>query len=279
LSGTIEVAMSESWTHPVGPAPLAGARRDLDWNAVGRESPAMAQYALALALVVPAAVVAFVVEHLIAAPNLSLIFVLPVIVAASAFGWGPAMASVAASVLTFDFLFTRPYFSLRIASASDLWAAGLLLAIATGVSSLAAQSRQRAIAAQEAAEQAGALQGLAHLVIEGRPEWEIVRAAADALNRVFGAPAVICLRSGEDVAPVAGAGDPKLTEADREAALGALGAGLVSRAASYPYDKSRFDFWPLVTADGAGWAIGVEFPGARSERPASADRFIDIVRG
>jgi K+-sensing histidine kinase KdpD len=40
------------------------------------------------------------------APGLTLIFVLPVVIAGTAFGLGPSVAAIVASVLAFDFFFT-----------------------------------------------------------------------------------------------------------------------------------------------------------------------------
>src|SRR6516225_1592695 len=73
------------------------------------------QYAAALLMVGAATVIAFVVKNLISAPNLTLIFVLPVVVAGVLFGWGPSLAAVVLGVMAFDFFFTFPYFSFRIA--------------------------------------------------------------------------------------------------------------------------------------------------------------------
>ena len=243
------------------------------------EPPAAAQYGLTLVFVALAGILAFVVEHLVAAPNLTLIFVLPVVVSAVAFGWTPALAAAVAGVLTFDYFFTQPYFSLRIESSNDLWDAALLLVIGMIVSSVAAESRRRTLEAREAAEQAKALQELAHLVIERRPEQEVLRAAAAALQRAFHAPALILLKSGDSVAPVATAGSPQLTDADREAAVAALDSHLALRAGTYPYDKSAFDFWPVAARGGLAWIIGVSFVRTRRERPASPERYVDIVRG
>jgi K+-sensing histidine kinase KdpD len=267
--------MSNSWARSGAslPAPATGSAQRAD--AIASPLPLAAQYGLALVFVGLAAALAFVVEHLVAAPNLTLIFVLPVVVAATAFGWGAALLSVAAAVLAFDFLFTEPYYSLRIASPSDVWAAALLLIIAAIVSSVAAQSRRRAIAAEQSAEEARALQDLAHLIIEGRPEWEILRAAASALHRAFRVPSVVGLQSAGAVKVVASAGGAKLADADAEAALGALQANLATRAGTYPFDKSAFDFWPVANQGDQGWVVGVAF----HERPEAPERFVDVVRG
>ena len=68
---------------------------------------------------------------------------------------------------------------------SEIWAAVLLFVIASIVTSVAAQSRRRAMEAREAAERAQALQALAHTVIEGRSQSQILQAAATALHRIF----------------------------------------------------------------------------------------------
>jgi len=70
-----------------------------------------------------------------------------------------------------------------------------------------------------------------------------------------------------------------LPAADREAALGALESHLTLRAGTYPYGESAFDFWPVAARGGLEWIIGVGFVRARRERPASPERYVDIVRG
>ena len=182
--------------------------------------PAAARYALALLFVALATVLAFVVENLLAAPNLTLIYVLPVMIAAIAFGWGPALVATAASVLAFDFFFTEPKYSFVIASPSDLWAAALLLIVAAIVSTLAATARQRAVEARRASEQAQALQGLAQVIIQERPPREVLDAAATALSEIFQAPAVIFMQRDGSLRPVGSAGRAKITAAEDEAARG-----------------------------------------------------------
>src|SRR5262245_66122905 len=103
----------------------------------------------------------------------------------------------------------------------EIWAAVLLFVIAS-MTSVAAQSRRRAMEAREAAEQAQALQALAHTVIEGRSQSQILQAAATALHRIFRAPAAILMQRENRFEAVATAGSAQITGADREAARGAL---------------------------------------------------------
>lgn len=242
-----------------------------------QNQPALGGYLISLLLVGAATVLAFVVENLIAAPNLTLIFVLPVMIAGMAFGWGPSLAAVILGVAAFDFFFTAPYFSFRIYSPSDIWAAGLLLVIAAITTTLAAQSRRRAVEAARAVERAEALQALAHVVIAARPRTEVLQAAAEALHDIFRAPAVIFLQEPGGLRLAAQAGSAQVSADDEAAAAGALSDRLHIRAETYPYDQSEFEFWPVGAPADCGCVIGVAFPRGGGERPEKPERFVDVV--
>jgi K+-sensing histidine kinase KdpD len=239
--------------------------------------PVLAHYGLSVLFVAAAVLLALLVQYLIAPPNLSLIFVLPVVLAATTFGWGPSMTASLASVVGYDFFFTEPRYSLAIASPSDLWATVLLLVIAAAVSTLAAEARRRAVDARQAADQAMALQALAHVVIASRPQFEVVQAAAIALNRMFRAPSVIFAEQSSALQAVASAGNPAITDAEEEAARGALNADRVARAAIYPYDRSTFDFWPIASRSGARFVLGVNFGATGYDRPVAPERLVEVV--
>jgi two-component system sensor histidine kinase KdpD len=256
----------------------AGARLQRPSAASSSQAPMWARYALSALFVGLATVLAFVVEHLIAAPNLTLVYVLPVIAAAALFGWGPSLLAVVASVAAFDFFFTVPYHSFAIANPSDIWAAAMLLVVAAVVTSIAAESRRRAIEANRAAERASALQALAHIVIEGAPQLEVLRSAATALSKIFLAPAAVFMESDGRVRAVATAGGAEATRADEEAAEGALGSHLVTRGESYPYDRTYFDLWPVSTGS-CRCVLGIDFAHAEEDRPAAPERFVDVVAG
>jgi two-component system sensor histidine kinase KdpD len=257
---------------PFAPADFGDA-----WTEALRRTPTPLRYAASLVLVAAAVGVGYALERLVTPANLTLIFVLPVVIAATAFGWGPSLAAVVAGALAFDFFFTEPRYQLAIASPTDLWAAILLLVIAPLVSTVAAEARRRAIRAQRAARQAGALQGLAHVVIEGRPRREIFQAAAIALGQIFGAPAAIFQEGKAGVELLASSARATITQADEEAALGDIALQLPSRARSYPFEESHFDFWPLRTASAGTFVIGVDFSQAPDGRPPAPERFVETV--
>ena len=239
-------------------------------------SPALG-YGLSLLLVAAATVVAFVVEHIVPTPNLSLVFVLPVIVAALSFGWGPALVSAMLSVAVFDFFFVEPRLTFRVDSPADVWALGLLLVVAAIASTVGAQSRGRAVAARRAAQQAEALHGLAHAVIKAEPTPALIKTAASALGRIFDAPAIVLAEQSGKLSPVAAAGGAILSPADEEAAQWALANDKPTRADTYPFDQAVFDFWPVQTPADHRLVLGVILARRSDGRPQDPSRQVELV--
>jgi two-component system sensor histidine kinase KdpD len=269
--------MSGSYVLDAGQQPFAPADFGDAWTEALRRTPPLARYAAALVLVGLAVALGFVFQRLVSPGGLTLLFVLPVIVAATAFGWGPSLLAVAASVLAFDYFFTPPFFSLAIARPADAWAAVMLLVIATFASAVAAEARRQAIRTQRAARQAGALYSLAHVVIEGRPRREVVQAAAIALGQIFGAAVSIFEEGEAGVQLLAASPGADVSVADEEAALGAITLQVPSHARSYPFEDSHFDFWPIRTASAEVFVIGVDFSKSPDGRPAQPERLIETV--
>jgi K+-sensing histidine kinase KdpD len=259
-------------TSPDSGNPAAGS------NPPARMSAAVG-YGLSVLLVGGATVVAFVVDNLVPASNLSLVFVLPVIVAALSFGWGPALISAMLSVAVVDFLFVEPRLSFRVASPTDLWSLGLLLVVAAIASTVGAQSRGRALAARQSARQAEALHRLAHAVIQAEPAPALIRTAAEALGGIFDAPAVVLAEQSGALRPAAASGGATLSSDDQEAAQWALANDKPTRAETYPFDRSAFDFWPVRTPASARLVLGVKLADLPDGRPQDPGRQMELVAG
>jgi two-component system sensor histidine kinase KdpD len=237
---------------------------------------ALVGYGAGLALVAAATIIAFVVDHLVQAPNLSLVFVLPVTVAALSFGWGPALVSALVSVAVFDFLFVEPRMSFQVASPTDLWALALLLLVAAIASTVGAQSRRRAVEARRAAIQAEALHQLAHAIIQADAGHDLVQTAARSLHRIFDAPAVILVEKAGKLLTAASSGGAHLSAADHEAAQWTHANHQASRAETYPFDQAQFDFWPVASRS---LVLGVKFAESPDGRPVAPERLVDLVAG
>jgi len=238
-----------------------------------------AAYALSLGMVAAATLAAVLVDEVQTVPNLSLIFVLPVVIAAVSFGWGPALAAAIGGVLAFNFFLIAPRYTLRVAEPSNLWALILLLIAAAIVSAVAAQSRRRAVEAWNAADQATALQALAQGLVAAKGDAGAAEACARALARLFQASAVVLLQGETDLAVAGQAGGGDLTAADREAAGWALAARTPTRGGAYPVEGAAYDFWPIVTPQRQQGVIGVAISLGEAGRPANPERLVEIVSG
>ncbi len=242
--------------------------------------PLAVRYAPSLLLVAAGILVAFIGEASGVQPQaLALAFVVPVAVAAAFLGWGPAILSTVASVASFDFLFTQPLYSLRVASRSDIAEMVLLAIVATVVSTVAAESRRRALDSQEAAARSDALRDLAHAVIHGDADAMLFQKAAEVVARVFKAPAVVYAAAGGGVSVLATAGGASPSLDDQEAAQWATAHGSPTRGDTYPFDKAQFDMWPVTPVGDTRLVIGVNFTSAEDGRPSDPAKPIELVAG
>jgi hypothetical protein len=165
-----------SGTTPDGPA------------ADGAESVARSPWPLA-ALAVGAPVAAALLltpwrDRLAAADDALLLVVVIVAVATAGRRWAAALCAVSAA-LSFDYLLTRPYLSLRITRSSDLTTELLLLVVGLLVGDLAARGRRHRVSAREGRDHLVALHNVTDLAARGAVPEDVARAAADGLRRLL----------------------------------------------------------------------------------------------
>jgi two-component system sensor histidine kinase KdpD len=246
---------------------------------LGRGPNTLVGYGVALMSVAVAALVAFLAEHLISAPNLALIFVIPVLGLAFAYGWRASILAAVAAVLIYDYLFVAPRFSLRVGSPSDMWALLLLAIVAAVASTVAAQSRRQSVRAFDEIDRAEALRMLARSITEGAPSATVIVSASQALGQIFKAPAVVLLDRDGDLIAKAKTEGAMLSDSDMEAARWALAQGLPTRAGAFPFDAALYDFWPLRVPGGQGVVLGTGASSRRDGRLADAERYFELVGG
>jgi K+-sensing histidine kinase KdpD len=235
-------------------------------------------YALALGLTALATLVALIVEQWMPIPNLSLVFVLPVVILAVSYGWGAAMAAAVLSVLSFNFFLIEPRLTLRVADPANVWALVLLLAVAVMVSALAAESRRRARTAQALADQAAAVQSLARALVAAPDRAAILETAARTLSQVFGAPSAVLVINGEAVASAVSPSGA-LSPGDVEAARWAIASRDHTRADGFPADGVVFDFWPAPATSRVQAAVGIDRSRIADELPRDWARLLETISG
>ena len=244
-------------------------------GSVPSEASAVVGYLASFAMTAVATVVAVGVDSQVTIPNLSLVFVVPVIIAGVGFGLGPSLFSAILGALAYNFFLTEPRYTLVVDDPANIWAIGLLFLVGLIVSGVAFTSRRRATDAALLRRQATVLQGYSRDVVAADNTEAIVSITSQALAALFQVPVVVMLVTEGKVVSVKRVGGVEPQEAEFEAARSSLETGTVARAGVYPALASRFDFWPVTTAVGQCAVIGLAFD--PDERPSAPDTLVDIV--
>ena len=242
---------------------------------LGPVASELMRYLASIAMTAAATVVAVGVDTKVSIPNLSLVFVVPVIVAGVSLGLGPSLCSAVLGALAFNFFLTEPRYSLAVDDAANIWAIGLLFVVGLIVSGVAFTSRQRATEAALLRRQAIVLQGYSRDVVAADNANAIVSITSRALAALFKVPVVVMLVTEGEVVFLEQIGDVEPQEGELEAARSSLATGTVMRSDVYPNLASRFDFWPVQTAEGQNAVIGLAFD--PDERPVAPDTLVNIV--
>jgi two-component system sensor histidine kinase KdpD len=251
------------------------------WNADGlldREiagAPIGLRYLAAIALTAVATIVALAVDSATKIPNLSLVFVIPVIVAGVGLGLGPSLSAAVLGALSYNFFLTEPRYTLAVDDPANISAIGLLLVVGCIASAVASTSRRRAEEAMLRRRQAGVLQAFGRAICQSDTPEAAAGAAADALHALFQVPVAVLGLAGDQAFVMASRGNPEIGEAEEDAARQAVSAGQAVPAGIYPADRSRLDLFPLPASLATATVIGLAFD--PDERPAEPATLVDIV--
>ena len=252
----------------IGPGP------DIEPASDPLASPA-ARYLAAVAMTAVATILAVGVEAKVAIPNLSLVFVVPVIVAGVSLGLGPSLCAAVLGALSFNFFLTEPRYSLAVDDPANIWAIGLLFVVGLIASGVAFTSHRRAAEAALLTRQQGILERYTRELVGAENARAAASAASRALAALFQVPAVVMLVDNSEIVFREQIGGLQPQESDLEAARSALTTGAVAHGGVYPNFTSRFDFWPLETSYGQKAALGIAFD--PDERPRRPDDLINVV--
>jgi two-component system sensor histidine kinase KdpD len=179
-----------------------------------------------------------------------LLYLLPVMAAASLFGFGPGMVSALASALAYNFFFTMPVHTFRIHSPADVVTVVMLLAVALVVSRLAAAMRAQARKALANAARNATIAGFAGDLLPCVDAERIGTASCTNLARLFECNAALLVE--RDGQPATIASEPRhavLTPADYGAAALVFRGGEVIGRGSPRLSPADWLFFP-VKSDG-----------------------------
>jgi len=246
-----------------------------DTEAFGPVASMAARYLAAVAMTAFATILAVGVDTKVTIPNLSLVFVVPVVVAGVSLGLGPSLCSGILGALSFNFFLTEPRYSLAVDDPANVWAIGLLFVVGLIVSGVAFTSHRRATEAALVKMQVSLLQSCTRDLVAADNVKAIASIASRALTALFQVPAVVMLVREGKVTLLEQVGDLEPQETDLEAARSSLTTGNAVRSGVYPNLASRFDFWPVETAGDQSAVVGLAFD--PDEPPSKPDELVNII--
>ena len=150
---------------------------------LGPTAPVVVRYLASFAMTAVATAVAVGVDSKLTIPNLSLVFVVPVIIAGVSLGLGPSLCSAILGALAFNFFLTEPRYSLAVDDPANVWAIGLLFVVGLIVSGVAFTSHRRATEAALLRRQVTVLQGYSRDLVAADNTKAIVSITSKLLQR------------------------------------------------------------------------------------------------
>ena len=156
-----------------------------------------AGYAISLSLVALITLAGISIGRLGSITNVALLYLVPVLVAATRYGLRTGMITGLACSLAYNFFFIPPLYTFTIADPQNLITVLVLLGVAIVVSQLAAKMREQAVLAQRSAAQNGALAGFARLLMGVTREQELGQLLCAEVARMLGVRTVLLLPKGD----------------------------------------------------------------------------------
>jgi K+-sensing histidine kinase KdpD len=239
-------------------------------------APLVLKYLAAVIMTALAAVVAVGLDTHVTVPNLSIIFVIAVIVAAVTAGLGPALCAAVLGALAYNFFLTEPRYSLAVDDPANIWAIGLLFIVGCIASAVASVAKRKADDAALMRRQAAILQRYGRQAVAAERLRTLVSTTADTLVALFERPVAVIVMSQATGNAIELRGDiAPLSDVEQEAAHASLTSRRPVAAAVYPFDSSRFDFWPVETPAGQKAVLGLAFD--PDERPATPEIAVETI--
>jgi two-component system sensor histidine kinase KdpD len=216
-------------------------------------------YAGGSALVAVATGAAFLLDRFTTGGDLAMIFLASVLVSGLAFGLRPALWASGLAMLTYNYLFLEPRFSLRIGHAADVFTFTIFFAVAATSGWLTGRVRDQARVSSRRAAAVTALLAASRRLSGAANEDEAGRVLAEQASAAAGGRAVVLLPRQADLVQTASApGVVILTTAEMTAARWAWERGEAAGAGTGTLPQLGWTFRPLVGVRGRAGVAGVE---------------------
>ena len=210
--------------------------------------------------------------------NIALLYLVPVLVAASVFGRWPGITAGLLSSLAYNFFFLPPTYTLTVSNPENVVTLVVLLTVALVTSHFAARARVQADIAASSARQNAAIAGFSRQLTATGNDEELMQAICAEVARLFDVRTVLLMASPDGPA-VRAAYPPEnqLGTIDLAAAGWALETGVSAGRGSDTLTSSDWLFTPLKTASSTLGVIGLARDNGEPLRSDKLPLFMSLI--
>jgi two-component system sensor histidine kinase KdpD len=195
--------------------------------------------------------------------NLTMLYLLAVVIVAIQWGRGPAILAAALGVAAFDFFFVPPRLTMAVSDTEYLLTFAGLLIVGVVISQLASRVREQVRAAREREAFTAALYALSRDLAAAHSTEEILAAVARHVTSVFGRHVAIFLPVDGRLRVAVQSGDFPLNENERAVATWVFEHGEPAGRGTETLPGASARYLPLKTAQGIRGVLGVRPPDPR----------------
>lgn len=213
--------------------------------------------AVGLLLTILATVAGLLIAPVWGTAAVVLFYLPPVLVTARYAGLWPALVLAVIATLAFNFYFTQPYHTLRIASPVDLVTVAVLFLVAVVTSQLTSAMRtQTQLAATNAARNA-TIAGLARRLLSCADREGVAAVVVEDLARLFGCNVVFAANEDPPAILAAVPHVPELAANDHAAMGAALAQGKIAGRGFQRVSQADWQFSPVIGQGKIHAAVGL----------------------
>ena len=215
-------------------------------------------YAVAAAIVALITLAGVSIQNMAGTANLALLYLLPVMVAATRYGLRTGIFAGLLSSLAYNFFFIEPVHTFTIRDPENIITILVLLGVAVATSHLASRVRSQADLAERSSGQNAALAGFARSLAGLSTSEELGQILCAEISRLLGVDAVLLLPSGEGlVLRAASPPENRLEGIEMAAAAWSFDHRKAAGRGSDTLTASDWLFQPLVAGDRALGVFGI----------------------
>lgn len=241
---------------------------------IGPEAPRLGfdpkAYGWATAIVAGATLASFAVWQYLPLANISLVYMVAVLIVAMRFGLWPSLYTSLISFLAYNFLFTEPYHTFTVTHEVELSTILFFLIVAVLVGNLAARLKAQVEAMRTTARRTANLFDFSRRTVAAASLDDVLWAAVHHVASTLQCQALVLLPTEEGTLEIAAGYPPEdhLSLRDRGAADWAWQHDCLAGWSSDTLPAADWLFLPLKTQRGLVGLLGISFKDAQPEKSA-----------